>query len=547
MELIRLVGQRDWRRLSISAVTGLIAGLSCAAIAAIVEIALRGGVPSVILGLSLAGVCLLHLITRTICMRTMLQLSEAALYELRLDLCRRIVGASQETLQTLGKHRLLAIITRDLTTLSDAYQSLILFGINIVIIAACLIYLGWLYWPLFFVVTGFLLLGSYFTDMLRRWPMRYLLSVRKLTDGLFAQFRHLIDGTRELQLNKARSTHYVETVISAQAGKIRSNQVSGMVRFSVVMTIGELIFFGMLGLILFILPTWLPMPRDVLAAAVVTLLFVSTSVSTAFQVLPSIGQAEIALGKIRELSTDLPSGLAQHHDEFPDTDDFHLALRGVQYAYETGDNRPFVVGPIDVEVRGGEVVFLVGGNGSGKSTLVMLMLGLYRAQAGEIWLNDVLMDDRNRERYRQNFSAVFADFHLFEETPGGWNDALGARAQDYLKALRIDHKVTAKDGRYSTTDLSSGQRRRLALVSAYLEDRPAYLFDEWAADQDPEFKRIFYTRLLPELKAAGKAVIVITHDDAYFNYADRLVHMSNGLIVTDAPSRQPVRASCDEP
>ncbi|MCB1035646.1 MAG: cyclic peptide export ABC transporter, partial [Acidobacteria bacterium] len=77
------------------------------------------------------------------------------------------------------------------------------------------------------------------------------------------------------------------------------------------------------------------------------------------------------------------------------------------------------------------------------------------------------------------------------------------------------------------------QRKRLALVTALLEDRPVYLFDEWAADQDPEFKEVFYHQLLPELKARGKTAIVISHDDRYYDVADRVVKLDTGRVVSD--------------
>jgi putative ATP-binding cassette transporter len=100
-----------------------------------------------------------------------------------------------------------------------------------------------------------------------------------------------------------------------------------------------------------------------------------------------------------------------------------------------------------------------------------------------------------------------------------------------LRWLALDHKVRVTDQRLSTTDLSQGQRRRLALLTAYLEDRPFYVFDEWAADQDPHYKQIFYTELLPELRARGKGVAVITHDDRYFHLGDRIVKLHDGQIV----------------
>lgn len=192
---------------------------------------------------------------------------------------------------------------------------------------------------------------------------------------------------------------------------------------------------------------------------------------------------------------------------------------------------PFTLGPIELSIQAGETVFIVGGNGSGKSTLAMLLLGLYEPEHGSIELNGIPVDFSSLPHYRQHFSAVFADFHLFDEILCGDQDAVVEQATAYLSRLRIADKVKVESGRFSTTSLSLGQRKRMALVSSYLEDRPIYLFDEWAADQDPVFKRVFYQELLPELKARGKTVFVISHDDAYFDCADRLVRLNHGTLV----------------
>jgi len=177
-------------------------------------------------------------------------------------------------------------------------------------------------------------------------------------------------------------------------------------------------------------------------------------------------------------------------------------------------------------------VFVVGGNGSGKSTFVKVLTGLYPPQRGELLLDGAQVAEWNTEQYRETFSVVFSDFHLFERLLGLHGTALTANAERYLQLLQIEHKVTLRDRKYSTTDLSTGQRKRLALVTAYLEDRPVYVFDEWAADQDPEYKQIFYSKLLPDLRARGKAVVVITHDDRYFHLGDRVVKLEEGRIVS---------------
>ena len=214
-----------------------------------------------------------------------------------------------------------------------------------------------------------------------------------------------------------------------------------------------------------------------------------------------------------------------------------LELIGVAHSYHhEKDDSHFLLGPIDLTFRPGELVFLAGGNGSGKSTLAKILTGLYPPETGEIRLNGRLITDANRDDYRQSFSAIFADFYLFENLLGLDTTNLDGQAQEYLVELHLDHKLKVRNGLFSTTDLSAGQRKRLALLTAYLEDRPFYVFDEWASDQDPPFKEIFYTQLLPELKGRGKTVLVITHDDRYFDVADRVIKLDYGKVVYERPA-----------
>ncbi|MBR9883496.1 MAG: cyclic peptide export ABC transporter, partial [Oceanospirillales bacterium] len=219
----------------------------------------------------------------------------------------------------------------------------------------------------------------------------------------------------------------------------------------------------------------------------------------------------------------------------------HLALVNVSHQYyrEAEDNL-FTLGPITLHFQPGELVFLVGGNGSGKTSLAKLIVGLYTPQQGHIELNGQLLAPDQQDNYRQLFSAVFSDFHLFESLhrleENCSAEALDRSAQYWIERLQLAHKVSIRNGRFSTQALSQGQRKRLALVVAYLEDRPFYLFDEWAADQDPVFKQVFYQELLPELRAAGKTVLVVTHDDRYFPVADRCLKLENGQLIEPRPA-----------
>ncbi|WP_433590922.1 ATP-binding cassette domain-containing protein [Nocardia sp. CA-145437] len=220
----------------------------------------------------------------------------------------------------------------------------------------------------------------------------------------------------------------------------------------------------------------------------------------------------------------------------------HPLPNGGPMAPPQADGSGFHLGPLDLTFEPGQISFIVGGNGSGKSTLAKLITGLYVPQHGHLTLNGETIDHTNIEWFRQNSSAVFTDFHLFEDYLG-FEDGIDDEVRKYLKELRIDHKVTVENGRLSTIDLSQGQRKRLALLTALLEDRPIYLFDEWAADQEPKFRDVFYREILVSLKNRGKTVIVITHDDRYFDCADQLVKLDFGHIAEVKEHEPPLAAA----
>jgi len=250
--------------------------------------------------------------------------------------------------------------------------------------------------------------------------------------------------------------------------------------------------------------------------------------------IPSFASAAVAMQKVEKL------GLTLHESDGSDelsrpvqaASSFKsLELVGVTHTYHReGEAGGFLLGPIDLTLEPGELLVITGGNGSGKTTLAKLLLSLYTPEEGQIYLDGKLVTDETREQYRQLFSAVFSDFYLFDSLFGLDSVHLDASAKKYLAQLQLDHKVKVEDGALSTIDLSQGQRKRLALLTAYLEDRPIYLFDEWAADQDPLFKEIFYHELLPELKAKKKALIVISHDDRYYHVADRVIKLDYGKL-----------------
>lgn len=204
-------------------------------------------------------------------------------------------------------------------------------------------------------------------------------------------------------------------------------------------------------------------------------------------------------------------------------------MQALEYEYPGKNSEKFHFGPASTQFKRGEITFVTGGNGSGKSTLAKLLLGLYRPSAGSIYLGDQKIDNHNLLHYRAMFSAIFVDFHLFDQILPSEKDTT-ALVNYYLKQLNLQDKVSIEDGRLSTTKLSQGQRRRLALMMSFLDKKPVCVFDEWAADQDPLFRDVFYRKILRALAALKKVVIVISHDSAYFKYADRIIQMDYGKV-----------------
>lgn len=280
------------------------------------------------------------------------------------------------------------------------------------------------------------------------------------------------------------------------------------------------------------------------ATYALTMLFLRTPMVAAVNTLPHLITAQVSLNKLETLA--LTPHTEAFHEVAPLKSDWQeLRLQSLVYRYPAEEGEGFDVGPLDLTVRRGEVIFVIGGNGSGKSTMARLLTGLYRPHSGQISLDDRPVAEQELSAYRQMFASVFSDFHLFSRLLGkDGNEVPDAEVDSWLSKLHLQHKVGIVDGRLSDIQLSQGQRKRLALLLGLLEQRDILLLDEWAADQDPLFRRLFYRELLPQFKAAGKTVIAITHDDHYFDQADRVLKMDNGRLL-ELVGEQRASASAD--
>jgi putative ATP-binding cassette transporter len=190
-------------------------------------------------------------------------------------------------------------------------------------------------------------------------------------------------------------------------------------------------------------------------------------------------------------------------------------MRGVVFRYtDKYSEAVFQVGPVDFTLRRGELVFITGGNGSGKSTFLRVLAGLYKPDSGEITFDGLRLTDHTRDLYRSLFAAIFVDYHLFQRLYG-IADPNPLEIDQLLAQFRLSDKTRLVNNEFTNTDLSGGQRKRIALIVSLLEKRPIFLLDEWTAEQDPDFRRKFYDELLPALMRDGATIVAITHDDRY--------------------------------
>jgi putative ATP-binding cassette transporter len=547
MNLIYFLLRSSWRMVAIAVVTGFLSGGSSAALIALISRAVSqdSTLSLTTLFWGFLGLAIVALITSIISQVVLIRLSQDAIFQLRLRLSRQILASQLSHLEQLGTPRLLATLTEDVQAVANAVFVVPFMCIDLAIVAGCFFYITWLSWVVSLMIFAFsgVALGS--CQWLLKRGGKLLALAREEQDSLFTHFRTLTEGVKELKLHSPRRQVFLSEDLQSTATEFRRHNVQGLTLFATTSSWGKLLFFFAIGFVLFALPKLITISPVTLSGYVLTFAYLMLPMDNLVNNLPLLSRASVALQKIESLGLSLASRaeseavatIGTSASTIPSPRNCfgqRLELNGVTYPYQTEqEDDGFILGPINLKLQPGEVVFIVGGNGSGKSTLAKLITGLYIPEAGEIWLDEQLINEQNREWYRQHFSVVFSDFYLFERLLGIENTNLDIQAQDYLKQLQLDHKVKVENGNLSTTALSQGQRKRLALLTAYLENRPIYLFDEWAADQDPVFKEIFYTEFLPNLSQNGKTVLVISHDDHYFHVADRIIKLDYGQVEYD--------------
>ncbi len=536
-----------WPVLLGATVLGIAGGLSITGLLATINYSLNtpDGLEGGLL-LAFAGFCVLALVGSILSDMGTNYVGQNVIARLRKDLGTKILAAPISQLERYRSHRLIPVLTHDVDTISDFAFDFAPLAVSLSVTIGCLTYLAILSWPMFLTIAVAILIGSAVQYLARSRGIQGFYEAREHEDALQKHYRAIAEGAKELRINRPRRFRLFTGQLQATADRICAVQLRSINLFVIAKGFGSTLFFIVIGVALGFQSLWPSADKATLSGFILVLLYMKGPLEHLVGNLPIVSRAQVAFRRIADLSVQFSSAephLLLRDDGRAGLPMEHIEMHGVRYAYPaTEGSAPFVLGPVDLSIRRGELVFIVGENGCGKTTLIKLLLGLYMPQQGAVQLNGETVTPERCDDYRQLFTTIFSDYFLFDDLIQA-SDSIPEEAEKYLRRLEIAHKVVVKDNVFSTTDLSTGQRKRLALLQAWTEKRPVLVFDEWAADQDPTFRRIFYTELLPDLQRLGKTIVVISHDDRYFHVADRIVRMAGGQIVETSEGEPAARAT----
>lgn len=508
---------------------------------------------------------LLLLVTTFLSQYALTRLGHRFVYELRTKLVKQIIDTAVPQVDHLGSARLLASLSSDIQSITVAFVRMPELVQGIILSVGVGLYLGWLSLPLLFIVMFWIVMTIWISTILVKHVYTHLTELREINDALYQDYQSIIEGRKELALNQHRAEKlYTDDFLAHAKSYEKTVTKSDTFHLSAV-NWSNIMMFASIGIV-FAVANYLDIPMGVATTFSLTILFMQSPLLHAVGAYPTLQTAQVALEKIQSLE------LAEHQPSFAtDTvaqDWQSITLNNINYRYvgssshapdtavndngQNSDNSDSnqnsannILKSINLTLQRGDVVFLIGANGSGKSTLAKIITGIFTPTTGTVQVDGQSVNSENNADFKQLFSAIFSDQHLFKQLIGiQGNEPDAALVSDWLHKLNLQEKVSVSDHKLSTDKLSQGQRKRLAMLIAVAEQKDILLLDEWAADQDPAFRRVFYQTLIPELKAMGKTLFIISHDDGYFEHADRLLLMKKGhLIELNAEERQ--RASKD--
>lgn len=454
---------------------------------------------------------------------------ESLVESVRLRIYRKITKCRLIDLEEYGKGELYSAINQHTNTISISSNPIIFTLQSLVMLFFTLIYLATLSITAFLLTLAVLVGLGFFAKYRSKRIISTLKRAARSEQEVFYALGDLLDGFKEVKLHKNRQEDLIK-----RTNKLAKSAKNQRMNANLAMTDNFLgtqsSFYLLLAILVFCIPQLNVAAYPEMIEKVATVgLFLMGPITNIVGIMPTISNAALAYESITEVESRLDS-IQEHLSIEKTIQEFsRIEVSEVSKNYPDRNSSKFSLGPISVNIEKNEIIFVTGGNGAGKSTFIKILLGLYQADSGDITLNNSKLHSGNIISYRNLFSTVLTDYHLFPQAFGipSIDEHL---VQTYLKKMGLEGLVDFKNQQFSTTKLSTGQRKRLALIVAILENRPILIFDEWAADQDPNFRKVFYEEIIPELKDQGRTVIAVTHDEKYFHCADRHWQMNLGTL-----------------
>lgn len=489
----------------------------------------RAGVESGLYLFYILGIALFT-VSAMVVRKKLIVITSEVVYDKRIQIINKLMQAPYDKFEALEDGNIHAALNNDTENVSGFVNAFVNGLTGVITLVTCFIYLATINF-LGMVISVLVICGAVGAFLIASKNAEKMFEKnRDIQNTFFKYINDMLKGFKELYINKRKGKEFTND-IKKSCEDYRDTRVQAEFDFVGVSILGEILYIGVVGIVVFIFPLLFPnLQNNTLRNYVLVYLYMGGIVNQEIFLVPGVMRVLVSWRRINQFIRDISciESNEKKADHKVQNSKFDIKVKDVVFQYKNENGEKFRVGPINCDFKSGEIIFISGGNGSGKSTLAKLITGLYTPDEGEISINGEKADQETLGSY---FSAIFGDYYLFDKMYGIDYQSKTEEIRKYLKVLRIDDKVQVKDGLFSSTRLSTGQRKRLALLVSYLEERPAYLFDEWAADQDPEFRKFFYKVLLPELKARGKTIIAITHDDSYFDDADKHIKMETGQIL----------------
>jgi cyclic peptide transporter len=471
----------------------------------------------------------IYLLGRKFVQVNLIKVSRGLVYDLITKINKKIFSTSYEKFERMDRGRVYSVLNHDVSMVGQSTNTILLLISGVITIIGAFIYLASIAFWAAIVTISLIVSLSVIYSVVGRSTNIYFDKARNEKNVFMRLINGMIDGFKELSLKSNKKKLY-QRDLKKSAGIYKEKQSTADIRFVNAFLVGESLLIILLGFVSIVMVEIFPeVPLYKITGFVIILLYLIGPINGILNSIPELIQVKISYNRISNFINEIPS---KNHinpsRQLLGNSINKFELKNVKFDYASlEEENNFGIGPISFDLQKGEIAFIIGGNGSGKTTLAKLICGLYSPSEGEIRINGRKIP---QEEVGEYFSAVFSPSFLFKKLYNIDYKNKEREIQSYLKILKLDKKVYIKNGEFSTIDLSGGQRKRLALLQCYLEDSPIYLFDEWAADQDPEYRKFFYRNLLPEMKKKGKVVIAITHDDHYFDVADKILKMNNGKL-----------------